>query len=67
MPPRREDSDSRGSAPDISSIHKALFNERRSATGSLPFASSGGGSHRSLSSHQKFTVVMPPGGGRRRH
>lgn len=71
MPSRREDSDSRGAAPDISSIHKALFNERRSATGSLPFASSGGGSHRSLSamasSNQKFTVVMPPGGGRRRH
>ena len=64
---RRDDDDyeeDRGTrrAPDLSSIHKALFSERKSSVPStLPF---GSGSAPGSTTRQKFTVVMPKGQGR---
>jgi len=61
-----DERESRG-RPDLTSIHKALFSERKSsAPSSMPFASSSTSS--SGASRQKFTVVMPKGrpGNRRR-
>ena len=59
---RREDYDDRGDnsrrLPDVSSIHKALFSERRSAPGALPFAS--GSTQGASSRSTNFTVSMPP-------
>ena len=50
-------------APDVTSIHKALFSERKSsASSTLPFAS---GSAPGSATRQKFTVVMPKGQGGR--
>ena len=64
--------DERGArgTPDLTSIHKALFSERKSsAPSSMPFASASGSSSRAdRNERQKFTVVMPKGRpGSRRH
>ena len=64
--------DERGArgTPDLTSIHKALFSERKSsAPSSMPFASASGSSSRAdRTERQKFTVVMPKGRpGSRRH
>ena len=61
---RLEGDDHPRGAPDISSIHKALFSERKTGT-AVPYASSGGNSttpKNSGSGNQKITVVMPKQG-----